>query len=303
MRIALAYLGVVLIWSTTPLTIKWSLESVGFVFAVGLRMAIGALCLLLFMWLTQKRLDWHPKAALTYCAVAMQMYGSMVIVYWSAQFIPSGWISVISGLTPLITAVFSALYLGERSLSFGKLLSYIMGVAGLAVMFGSALEINHAAVLGIVGILVGISLHALSSVLVKRIDAKLPALSQVTGGLLVSLPLYFLTWRVAEGQLPPEFPLRSLASILYLGMVATTLGFVFYYYLLVHLAATQVILVTLICPVMALLLGHALNHEPLTERIVIGTGLILAALFIHSFYDWLVGLRRRGNIPTNKEAS
>ena len=37
-----AYLLVIIIWSTTPLAIKWSGESVGFIFGVSARMLIGA---------------------------------------------------------------------------------------------------------------------------------------------------------------------------------------------------------------------------------------------------------------------
>jgi drug/metabolite transporter (DMT)-like permease len=70
-------------------------------------------------------------------------------------------------------------------------------------------------------------------------------------------------------------------------MIATTVGFVLYYYLLIHQTATKVALVTLVSPVMALLLGHFLNHEPLTMKIVTGSLLILGALLIHEFFDRL----------------
>jgi drug/metabolite transporter (DMT)-like permease len=76
-------------------------------------------------------------------------------------------------------------------------------------------------------------------------------------------------------------PAAALASILYLGLVATTLGFALYYYVLSHLTATRVSLITLITPVSALLLGHWVNGEPLTPRILAGTGCILLAVLTH----------------------
>ena len=285
MRIALAYLSVVLLWATTPLAIKWSIESAGFLFGVTARMAIGMLCVLLVLLLSKHRLVWHGKAQLTYLAVALQIYGSMLAIYWAAQFIPSGWISVIAGLTPLITALLAAFWLREQSLTWGKLLSYFMGIAGLLIMFGSAFDMNYDAVLGMGGVLLGVFLQAFSAVWVKRIDAKLPALVQVAGGLLFALLAYLLTWRVFGGDLPIEVSFISSVSILYLGVVATTLGFVLYYYLLTQLEATQVALITLVCPVLSLLLGHTANHELLTQKIIIGTALILTALFIHLFFD------------------
>lgn len=291
MRIYLAYISVILLWATTPLAIKWSGEGPGFLFGVTGRMTIGTVCLLLVLGLLRQRLHWHRKALLTYLAVSVQIYGSMLPVYWSAQFIPSGWISVIFGLLPLMTALLAAVWLKERSLTLGKLLAYILGISGVWTLFGSALQWGHNAVLGIIGILIATFFQAVSSVWVKRIDAKIPALSQVAGGLLLSLPVYLITWAKFDGHWPAEISLASLVSIIYLGVIATTVGFVLYYYLLINQSATKVALVTLVSPIMALLLGHAVNHEPLTINIVTGTLLIIGALLMHELFDRLTAAK------------
>lgn len=282
-RVSLAYAGVVLLWATTPLAIKWSGEGPGFLFGVAGRMAIGAACLWTALAILRRRLPWHRQARLTYLAVALQIFGSMLVVYWSAQFIPSGWISVVFGLTPLLTALMAAAWLGERSLGGGQLLSYAMGLAGLAAMFGTALAFSREAAWGIAGVLLSSFLQSASAVWVKRIGARLSAWYQVAGGLLIALPAYLAVWLLFDGQWPQVLPLASLASILYLGAVATTLGFAGYYYVLTHLPATRVALITLITPVLSLLVGHAANQEPLTPRLVLGTALILAALLVHTW--------------------
>jgi len=76
-----------------------------------------------------------------------------------------------------------------------------------------------------------------------------------------------------------------LYSIIYLGAIATTIGFSLYYYILLHLSATSVAMLTLVSPVLALYLGHKLNHEPLSLKIATGTALILSALLLHEFFD------------------
>ncbi|MDO9169528.1 MAG: DMT family transporter [Methylobacter sp.] len=292
MRIYLAYISIILLWATTPLAIKWSGEGPGFLFAVTSRMAIGTVCILLMLGLSKQRLPWQRKALKTYLAVAVQIYGSMLTVYWAAQFIPSGWISVLFGLLPLMMALLAAIWLGERCLTIGNLLAYVLGISGLWTLFGSALQMGHTAVLGIIGILVSTFLQAVSSVWVKRIDAGIPALSQVTGGLLLSLPLYLMTWAVFDGYWPTEISPVNLAAIIYLGAIATTFGFVLYYYLLLKQSASKVALVTLVSPVMALLLGHAVNHEPLTIKVVTGALLILGALLVHALFERLTGLKQ-----------
>ncbi len=293
MRITLTYISVILLWATTPLAIKWSGQGPGFLFGVTARMAIGTVCILLVLALMRQSLAWHRKALLTYLAIALQIYGAMLAVYWAAQFIPSGWISVIFGLTPLMTALLAATFLGERSLTAGKLLAYGLGIGGLVIMFGSALQLGHDAVLGISGVLVSAFLQSISAVWVKRIAAKLPALSQVTGGLLLALPAYLLTWWIVDGHWPVLLTPTSLAAIIYLGVIATSLGFVLYYYLLTHLPATRVALITLVSPLLALMLGHVMNHEPLTLKVVTGTLLILSALIVHTFFERIPALKTR----------
>ncbi len=288
MRIVLAYLSIILIWATTPLAIKWSGEA-GVIFAAASRMALGTLCMIFLLAIRRKRLPSHGKAKRTYFVVAIQFYAAMLAVYWGAKFIPSGWVSVIFGLSPFITALFAAIWLKERSLSFGKLLSYFVGIIGLASMFSSALELNVNAVYGIIGVLIAVSLQTASAVWVKRIDAKISAITQVTGGLLFAMPAYLFTWVIFDNaHIPQQLSIINIASILYLGLIATTVGFVFYYYVLIHLSATSVGMIPLITPIIALYLGHTINHEPITSKIIIGTLLILSALFIYQFLDRLI---------------
>nr|WP_305891646.1 DMT family transporter [Methylomonas sp. WSC-6] len=282
----MAYLGVVLIWSTTPLAIKWSSVDVSFVFGVTARMCIGAVCLFLLMLLARQPLRLNRKALQTYLAVALQLYLSMLITYWGAQYIPSGWVSVIFGLSPFMTAFLAAAFLKERSLGLGKLISYVMGIIGLLVMFNSALEINELAIQGMLAMLMATFLYSVSSVWVKQIRAELPALTQISGGMLFALPAYLVTWYWLDAAaLPVAVSQQTQLAILYLGMIATPIGFALFYYLLIYLPATSVAMITLITPVFSLLLGYFVNQEPLTLKIAFGSGLIVLALAIHASTD------------------
>lgn len=289
MRIALAYLSVILLWATTPLAIKWSGDGPGFIFGAGSRMVIGASCMLLLLLIRRQRLPSHRQAKMTYLAVSVQIFAAMLCVYWGAQFVPSGWVSVIFGLSPFLSAFFAAIWLKERSLNFGKVCSYFLGLWGLSMMFSSAMQLNIQAVYGIIGVLSAVTLQTASAVWVKRINAKLPAITQVTGGLVFALPFYIITWILfTDAAWPQDLSPINIASIAYLGVIATTIGFVLYYYLLIHLSATTVGFIPLISPVLALYLGHSINHEIITLKILTGTSLILSALLMHEFFDPLI---------------
>lgn len=281
MSVPAAYLGIILIWSTTPLAIKWSGEDVGFLFGVTGRMLLGAVLCLALIRLLRVELPWHRTAMRTYLAAGIGIYGSMLCVYWGAQYIPSGLIAVLFGLTPLMTGVLAMAWLDERSFTPGKLAGIVAGLAGLVVIFGSGGQHGPLAVQGISAVLVAVLLHSISSVRVKQIGAEVPALAVAAGGLLVAVPLYLVTWWLADGVVPRLLPARAVLSIVYLGVVGSAIGFVLYYYVLKRLAAGRVALITLVTPVTALLLGNVLNDERPGLEVWAGTAVILLGLVMY----------------------
>ena len=82
--------------------------------------------------------------------------------------------------------------------------------------------------------------------------------------------------------------MRDICALLYLGILASVLGFTLYFYVLKHVEANRVALLTLITPVLALLLGNSLNHEEINIEIWIGTLLILSGLSVNQWGDGVV---------------
>ena len=88
-----AYLGIILIWATTPLAITWSNDSSDFLLAVSARMTLGFIVCLLLLVMMRIPLRWHREAVMTYVAAGLGIYAAMIRGYWGAQYIPSGLIS------------------------------------------------------------------------------------------------------------------------------------------------------------------------------------------------------------------
>ena len=283
MTTRLAYIGVILIWATTPLAIQWSGEGVGFRFGVTARMVIGLVATLIVLTIMKVGLPRDRQALLTYIAGGLGIYGAMSCVYWAAQLIPSGWVSIVFGLSPLITGILAALILNEDSLTPHKLLGISLGFLGLLITFGQGLKLGTAGLQGIVGVLIGTALHCASAVSIKRIGANLSGISVTFGSLLVAVPLYLTTWFFTDSHIPETISLRAGLAIVYLGTVGTALGFVLYYYVLKHMEVSRVALITLITPICAIGLGYWLNNEIVTRSLVLGSACIIAGLFCYEF--------------------
>ncbi len=286
MSVPAAYLGIILIWSTTPLAIKWSGEGAGFLLAISARMFIGAALCYVTLRLLKVALPWHRKAVQTYLAGGIGIYGAMLSVYWGAQFISSGLISVIFGMTPIFTGIMASLWLGERGLTLAKLLGIALGLSGLAIIFSEDLHVSDglsSAVYGMAAVLLATFLHSLSTVVVKGVGAHLPALTATTGALLVSTPVLILTWYLVDGHFPEHIPEYSVAAIVYLGVFGSALGFVLFYYALKHLEANRMALIPLITPVLALMLGITINDESISLTMIYGAACIMVGLLV---YEW-----------------
>lgn len=295
MSVPAAYLGVVLIWGTTPLAIKWSGEGVGYLFGVTGRMVIGVMLALLMLQLMRLRLPWQRAARHTYLAAGLGIYVAMISVYWASQFIPSGWIAVLFGLTPIVTGLMARLWLAEQGLTPVRLAAMLVALSGLAVIFSVGMDSGHQMLLGMAGVVFSVVSHSASTVWVKRMDSGLHGLVITTGGLLVAVPLFLLTWFLQGEAWPLVVESRAVSSILYLGVIGSVLGFALYYYVLRHVEATRVALITLVTPVIALLIGHWFNGEVINGQIWLGTLLIMTGLLGFELGgQWMSRLRPAG---------
>jgi len=283
MSIPLAYAGVILIWSTTPLAIQWSGQEAGFLFGITSRMLLGVLAGLTVALVAGIRLPWHAAARRTYLAAGLGMFLAMLSVYWASQYIPSGWISVLFGIAPIVTGIMASIWLDEQALIPTRIAGMLLGIAGLAIMLLGAQSLGTAAPLGIAGMLFSVTAYSASAVAVKRIGAEIPALATTIGGLAVTVPLLLGVYYVTDTPLPHAISARTAGSIVYLGIVGSVLGFAMYYYVLRHVQATRVALITLVTPVMALVLGHLLNGEPLQPEVWAGTAAILSGLLLFEY--------------------
>jgi drug/metabolite transporter (DMT)-like permease len=275
---------VILIWSTTPLAIQWSAQGAGFSFAVMARMLVGlALCLVL-MRATHTLLPLTPVARRLYAVSGLSLCVSMLLTYWGALHVPSGLISVIFGLSPLATGVFAALWLGERTLTPQRVAGLAIALAGLWALFGQPWPGDGRAGPGTIAVVAGMAVQALGLVWIKRLGVRVSALAVTTGSLGVAVPGFVLAWLLVDAaQLPADATLRATAAIVYLGVLGSVVGFTLYYYVIRHLDAGRVALITLITPVTALLLGQTLNAEFIPAAGWTGIALIGAGL---ALYEW-----------------
>jgi drug/metabolite transporter (DMT)-like permease len=282
MRVYLSLVAMIFIWSTVPLTAKWSIDGPHYFFGAISRILVGTVCALAWLVIAHRRLPMHRQALTSY-AISSCNFIAWILMYWGVQFIPSGWMGITIGAMPLITAVLVAIWLGERSLTPLKLSGLLVGFSGILVVFATAFEVGIDSLLGISAVLVSMAIAAAVPVAMRRLNALAAPFDMVMGGLLLALPVYFVFWALSDFNWPADIPLRAGISALYIGSFGTVVIFTLFFYTLQHLSITQVALVGMITPISSLMLGILLNNEPMNLRIGIGAGLIVVALLLHEY--------------------
>lgn len=301
MQLIVAYISVVLIWATTPLAIQWSSESVGFLFGICGRFILAAIIASGISLLLKRRLPLEKKALQTYFIGGVGLSLAMLSVYWSSQYIPSGWISVIFGMSPILTGLFAMKILGDRGLNTLRTAAILFGVAGLYIMLDTGVHYSEHAVYGVAGVFMSAIFYSMNMVLIKKVNANIDSHSSVTGTLLVAAPLFALIWTLSGSEFPDMIPHRASIAILYLAIIGSVLGFLLFYYVLKHVEAMRMSLITLLTPIGALLLGHLINGEPLNREIIIGSILILTGLLFFEFEGAICRIKTNKSIRSLHE--
>ncbi|UXY15966.1 EamA family transporter [Chitiniphilus purpureus] len=286
----LAALVLVMIWSTTALAIRWSVDGMAYASALFGRFVLAAMFTVALVVLLRQRVPLR-RALPAWLIGGVATAISMLCTYWAARHVPSGLLAVLFGLGPLTTALFARLWLQQR-LAGHEWIGIVLGLAGTAVIFGERLQLAPGSGPALAVLLAAVSIQSAAAVRLKGAAQGLPALTVNAGALLVCALLSGLWWLAQGAPAPAAATPRALVAVLYLALVGSALAFSLYYWLIRECAPGQVALLSLVSPVCALWLGKVANGEVLSLRMLTGTVLILGGLLLHQRHGWRRLLRR-----------
>jgi len=203
------------------------------------------------------------------------------LIVWGQTHIASGLAAILNAATPLLTVLVAHALTDDEKLTPGRLAGVLLGLAGVAVMLGpDALGGLGADVLAQLAVLAAALSYAFAGVWGRRfkrlgIVPLAAASGQVTASSLILLPIALLVdrpWTLA----PPAWPVWG--AVIGIAVLSTALGYVIYFRILASAGATNLLLVTFLMPVTAVLLGVLVLGEHLAARHFLGMALIGAGL-------------------------
>lgn len=278
-----AWLAVCVIWGTTYLGIRISLESMPPALMGGLRWTIAGTLLALFVRARGEQLPprsrWGGIALMGFLLLGLGNGG----VVFAEQWVPSGLAAVLVATSPFwMAAVEASLKDGER-MRPSTVAGLLVGFAGILVLVWPDLTIERSDrtfLAGVIALQIASFGWALGSAYSRRFARNdnilgTTALQMLAGGLIMMLAGLV---RGEFGQL--FFTTRTAVALAYLSTLGAIGGFVAYTYALRHLSVSFVSLYAYINPVIAVALGVMLMGEPFDKRMATAAALVFAGVAI-----------------------
>ncbi len=269
-----------LIWGSTWVVIKGGLEDLPPLTSAGARFAVAALLMVgvaalfgareggkkppVWLWLVQGTTNFALS------------YG---IVYHSETVLPSGLVSLLFGVYPMLQALAGHLFLDGERLRSTQWIGFGVGLVGLVLLFRTDLRgfgpdgVPTALLLMLspVSVVIG-------TTLVKRYGGGVSSTLLNRNGMFVGAALLLAAAVALEREAGVSWTTPAVASVLYLSVMGTVVTFSLFFWLLRYVAAHRMALISYVTPALALFLGWAFAGEPVTASTLSGAACILCGV-------------------------
>jgi len=272
-----------------PLSVLWggsfffaeiALESLPPLTIVTLRVGLAAITLWLVVLALKLPIPNSPPIWIAF--FTMGLLNNVLpfsLIVWGQSQISSGLAAILNATAPLFGVIVAGILLRDESATPLKITGVVIGFAGVIVMMDLS-SIATSSLLAQLAILAAALSYACASVYGRRFKATglnpiLVAAGQVTGSTLLLLPIAL--W-VDGNDHYANVPSQVWAAIISLAVFSTAAAYILYFKLLASAGATNILLVTLLVPVSAILLGWLFLEESLQTPHIIGMAMIALGL-------------------------
>jgi drug/metabolite transporter (DMT)-like permease len=292
----LLLLALSVLWGGSYLFAKIAVEELPPLTLVLARVSIAAVILVAVMRLRGLDFPTGPTAWPRFAVLGLlNNVLPFALLFWGTSRIDSGLAALLAATAPVFAVIFGRWLAPDERVGLRRLAGVTLGVAGVAVMVGPgsfrAFDADVAAELACVG---AAAMYALAGIFARRLRATPPL--AVAAGQLVSSALIALPVAVAVDGVSAitHAGAGTWAAVLGLALLSTALAYVVYFRLLASAGVNNVLLVSLLVPVSALVFGAVLLGERIDASEMAGMALIALALasIDHRPLGWIRAIAR-----------
>lgn len=248
---------------------------------VFIRLSVATLILLPVLWANRIPFPagiagWWPYAVMALINNVMPF--SLLVM--GQTYIPSGMAAVVNATTPVFTVLVAAAF-GEERLILRRVAGVLLGLCGVAILKGYEFDISSRQSIGIALCLGATTCFGFSALWARRKLGGAPPIGaatfQLLSGALMMLVLASIFDRPWQLQMPG---LTTWLAVVGLASLSTALAFILFFQIIERSGASNVMLVTLLVPISAILLGYFFLDERIEAREIVGALVIASALLV-----------------------
>jgi drug/metabolite transporter (DMT)-like permease len=264
-----------LLWGGSFFFGKVALAAVPPLTLVVLRTGLAALALIAVLAATGRKLPSSLAAWRGFLVMGLLNNAiPFALINWGQTRIDSGLAAILNATTPLFTVILAHLVTSDEKLTRNRVAGVVLGFAGVVVMIGPAAL--GGAELGKLAVLAAAASYACAGLYGRRLGKLAPvtaACGMLVAATLIMLPLALVLDR-------PALPAGAVIweAVGALALFSTALAYIVYFRILATAGATNLLLVTFLIPVSALLLGGIVLGERPDATAFAGMALIFLGL-------------------------
>lgn len=248
---------------------------------VFLRVTIAALILLVVVYIRGQRMPTSLKTWGAY--VVMGTLNNTIpfcLIVWGQTRIDSGVASILNATTPIFTVLLAHFLTSDEHLTVRKLMGVLIGFFGVYLMMSPELKNGFSwRGLGQIAILGAAISYSFAGIFGKRFKNESPMVTST--GMLICSTIMMAPLAIFSGSLGASvLSMQAIAAVIGIAAISTSMAYLLYFRILASAGATNVLLVTFLIPVSALLLGIGVLGEVVRVLEYVGMGCIFMGLIV-----------------------
>ncbi len=276
----LILLGV--IWGASFVAIRIALDTIPVMTSVLHRTLWATLALWLIVWVMRLKVPLSPRIWGAF--LVMGLLNNVIpfsLMAWGQLYIESGLTSILNAMTAIFGIVVAAIWFPDEKLTKGRVLGVGLGFLGVATAIGLGnliqFDLRSAAQMAVIAGTVSYALAAAwARETLSSLSPQVAAAGMLTTSTLCLLPITIYL----DGVPTLALPLETWGAIAYYSLFATAGAYLLYYRVLAMAGSGNLMLVTLIIPPVAILLGSVMLNEALQPQAYAGFALLAVGLVI-----------------------
>jgi drug/metabolite transporter (DMT)-like permease len=282
-QMIVAFAAVYLIWGSTYLAIRYTIETIPPFLMGGLRFLLSGSIMYVWGKMTsteQPTLEHWRSAGIVGILLFVGGNGALV---WAEQYVPSGLAALLLASIPLMMVLLNTFWYGRQRITSRLAGGLMLGFVGMVLLItpGKLLGNGHVDIIGAVVLLSGALSWSIGALYGRSVQ--LPKSLVLASGmemLIAGVVLSIISLAIGEASAVSvtEISLKSLLSVFYLVVFGSIVGFTAFAWLLKNTSPARSSTYAYVNPIVAIIIGWAIGGEELTVRTMLAAAIIIGAV-------------------------